>query len=318
MLTIGLTLNSCKKDKKAAADEDPVSVIKAISEEVTAKGNDWSEDEWNEARDRLHEARYDLPYTLETAEKAEIKAYVAAMSAVAKLHERKAQHFSYELEYLSDKIKDEDSSDSDEDSGLDGTYTLKGSVSSYPITMNIEIDGESVKGSYYYDKKGPNAKLNLQGTNNDGELDINETDANGTPTGHFVGTMSNGTFSGQFITNQGKKMPFAVSESGSVELPNSGLSSSSDDLQLEGENWDEFLDEYEKYVNKVISYSKKIANGDLSAMVDYTQLIDESEAISEKLENAKGLMSPSQEARYTKLLKKMYESAQEAQKNVNN
>jgi len=103
---------------------------------------------------------------------------------------------------------------SSNDSDINGAHDMHGAVENYPITMHLEIDGNSVKGSYYYDKQGANAKLKLVGTNEDGLLDINETDSNGTPTGHFKGKFSNKTFMGMFITNQGKKMPFELSEDG--------------------------------------------------------------------------------------------------------
>lgn len=100
-------------------------------------------------------------------------------------------------------------------SGLDGVYTLSGSIDRYPITMEIVIDGTHVSGNYYYKSKGPNNRLLLSGTNNDGYLDINETDENGTPTGHFRGTFNNGVYQGQFTTSQGNSMSFRI-ESGST------------------------------------------------------------------------------------------------------
>ncbi|MBQ9231842.1 MAG: zinc ribbon domain-containing protein [Prevotella sp.] len=95
------------------------------------------------------------------------------------------------------------------------SYRLSGTVSTYPITMYIEINGTQVTGYYYYDRQyekvGDGAKLNLSGTNNNGQLDINETDANGTPTGHFLGTLSNDVFRGEFINTKGNRMPFEMS-----------------------------------------------------------------------------------------------------------
>lgn len=56
------------------------------------------------------------------------------------------------------------------------SYFMSGHVSDYPITMYIEINGTQVKGHYYYDrqyeKKGMEAKLNLSGTNENGQLDL--------------------------------------------------------------------------------------------------------------------------------------------------
>ena len=90
--------------------------------------------------------------------------------------------------------------------------TLYGAVAKYPITMSLNIDGSVVKGTYYYNKQGPDKVLTLSGVLNNGEMDIYEADENGRQTGHFRGYYSNGVFQGEFITQQGKSMSFRVSE----------------------------------------------------------------------------------------------------------
>ena len=91
--------------------------------------------------------------------------------------------------------------------------TLYGAVDNkYPITMNLEIEGSVVKGTYYYNKQGPDKVLTLSGVLNNGEMDIYESDENGRQTGHFKGHYSNGEYQGEFITMQGKSMYFRVTE----------------------------------------------------------------------------------------------------------
>lgn len=209
----------------------------------------------------------------------------------------------------------EGDSELSESTGVDGTFDLHGTVDKYPITMHLIIDGTTVKGSYYYDKQGPNAELTLSGTNDDGELDINETDADGTPTGHFKGKINDGVFRGQFITNKGKKMPFIVSE-GDIEISDNNdfeYDDSSDTSSSGSENWDELLDSYENYVDKYISYVKKAAKGDMTALTEYPSLMKKAQDFSEKLQNAQGEMSASQWARYNKITMKMANAAQELQ-----
>ena len=132
---------------------------------------------------------------------------------------------------------------------IDGTHDMHGTVDKYPITMHLEIDGSIIKGTYYYDKQGSNAKLKLSGTNIDGILDVNETDADGTPTGHFKGKYSDGMFVGMFITNQGKKLPFQVSEDGasvddlSLDTDDSDYTSSS--------SYDEIIERFATFVSKL-------------------------------------------------------------------
>lgn len=193
---------------------------------------------------------------------------------------------------------------------VEGTHDLHGTVDKYPITMHFEIDGSTVKGSYYYDKQGPNAKLKLSGSNEDGILDLNETDADGTPTGHFRGKFVNGVYSGQFVTNQGKKMPFIVSEGGSSNYDiNSETSFSSDDSEdfsdYDDESGDasvnEFLDEYEKYWKTYMAFIKKMDKDDPSFMIEYAKLLNQYQKLAIKEKKLKGNMSPSQIARLNQM-----------------
>lgn len=205
---------------------------------------------------------------------------------------------------------------------IDGTHDMHGTVDKYPITMHLEIDGSTVKGMYYYDKQGSNAKLNLSGTNEDGVLDINETDAKGTPTGHFTGRFSNGIYSGSFVTNQGKQMPFKLTEGdpSDIEVDDDSYSDDYDsdsDVDMSSssgsEDWDAVLESYEKYVDKYVSYVKKAAKGDMTALAEYPSLMEKAQEFSDKLQNAKGDMSASQWTRYNNISMKMMKAAQEMQ-----
>ena len=214
---------------------------------------------------------------------------------------------------VSSKWNGVDSNSSGSSSGIDGTYELKGKVDKYPITMHLEIEGSQVNGTYFYDKKGPDAQLNLSGRCDGNSLDINETDENGTPTGHFKGTMDDGVFKGQFITNKGKSMPFAVTEGNVDDL-------SFDDIDIDGSSdmssssgstdWDELLDSYERYVNDYIALAKKAKNGDMSALSEYASVLQDANDLSEKIQGAKSEMSTSQIARYNKISIKLANAAQ--------
>lgn len=214
---------------------------------------------------------------------------------------------------ISSKWEDDGEEASDEpasDSG-DQSVDLRGTVDKYPVTMHLEISGSQVKGSYYYDRKGPDAQLNLVGTNDNGLLDINETDADGTPTGHFKGNFSNGMYTGQFITNKGKKMPFRLSEGGVADDASFDSDFTSDSNDGGGsEDWDAILASYERYVDKYISYMKKAKSGDISALSEYPSLLEEAQSYSEKLQHASGQLSASQLARYQKITNKMLTAAQ--------
>lgn len=85
------------------------------------------------------------------------------------------------------------------------------------------------------------------------------------------------------------------------------ISSSSSGSQ----DWDALLNSYEQYVDKYISYLKKAAKGDMSALAEYPALMEKAQEFSEKMENAQGDMSASQWARYMKITNKMTTAAQE-------
>lgn len=76
-------------------------------------------------------------------------------------------------------------------------------------------------------------------------------------------------------------------------------------------NWDALLDSYEQYVDKYISYMKKAANGDMSALSEYPALMQKTQDFSEQLDGAQGDMTPAQWARYMKITQKMMKAAQE-------
>lgn len=192
---------------------------------------------------------------------------------------------------------------------VEGIHDLHGTIDKYPITMHLEIEGAIVKGVYYYDKQGPDAELKLSGSNEDGILDLNETDANGAPTGHFRGKFINGVYSGQFVTNQSKKMPFIVSKGNavnddlSINLPDDEDVSSDDDFTTgDGdESVDEFLNEYEKFWRTYIKYMKKMDRNDPTAMIEYTKLLQQFNDYNTKLEKMKGKMSLDQLNRINKM-----------------
>ena len=77
------------------------------------------------------------------------------------------------------------------------------------------------------------------------------------------------------------------------------------------QDWDALLNSYEQYVDKYISYMKKAAKGDMSALSEYPALMEKAQEFSEKMKNAQGDMSASQWARYMKITNKMTTAAQE-------
>ena len=107
------------------------------------------------------------------------------------------------------------------------------------------------------------------------------------------------------------------SDDSSVSSEESSDEESSDDEESisssssGSQDWDALLNSYEQYVDKYISYMKKAAKGDMSALAEYPALMKKAQEFSEKMENAQGDMSASQWARYLKITNKMTKAAQE-------
>ena len=75
------------------------------------------------------------------------------------------------------------------------------------------------------------------------------------------------------------------------------------------QDWDALLNSYEQYVDKYISYMKKAAKGDMSALSEYPALMEKAQDFSNKMSGAQGDMSASQWARYMKITNKMTQAA---------
>lgn len=74
-------------------------------------------------------------------------------------------------------------------------------------------------------------------------------------------------------------------------------------------DWDAVLDSYERYVDKYVTLYKKANNGDLDALTDYNEYMQEALELNEKLSNAKGELSTKQIARLNKINLKMSKAA---------
>lgn len=77
-------------------------------------------------------------------------------------------------------------------------------------------------------------------------------------------------------------------------------------------DWDKVLDKYEQYVDQYIAISKKAMNGDLSASMEYLDLLDDAEELGDELDSASDEMSPEQISRYTRITKKLSNIATES------
>lgn len=205
--------------------------------------------------------------------------------------------------------------------GLDGTYNMQGQVDKYPVTMELTIDGNQVNGKYYYLKANGSrnsSTLTLSGTNDNGELNLNEVTPNGTPSGHFMGNFVDGIFSGTFVNNQGKKMQFVLSEG---DIPVDMIEESDgldvDDTSSYNDNGDasidDYLDEYERYVDNYIKLIKKLDKNDPSFALEYAEMLQDYNRLAEKGQRLQGNMSVKQAERFNRITMKMSNAMQKMQ-----
>lgn len=81
---------------------------------------------------------------------------------------------------------------------IDGYHHLKGAISKYGITMDIQVNGGYVEGTYYYHSQGRSAKMTVYGNLSGNQLHLEEYSPDGINTGCFDGTFSGYSYSGGF------------------------------------------------------------------------------------------------------------------------
>ena len=82
-----------------------------------------------------------------------------------------------------------------------------------------------------------------------------------------------------------------------------GVSSTSSGNSIN--DWDEWLDEYEKCVDRLIVYIEKIQTGDTNIIKEYTDLLESTSNMYTKLSNERSSMNQQQIARLLQIYKKM-------------
>lgn len=95
-------------------------------------------------------------------------------------------------------------------------------------------------------------------------------------------------------------MDVNISDKQNMKLFNSAKSSNSSNSK-----WDDVLDEYEKYVDNYIRLYKSAMAGNVSALSEYADMMEQAETYADKLENAQGNMTQAQISRYLRITEKM-------------
>lgn len=86
---------SCLKqeEKKKYDVSKPVDMIEALSNDVSASGDEWTKEDWDDAADALESALKNLPDPLADDETTIVSSSLSRMSVYAERHKRKAASF---------------------------------------------------------------------------------------------------------------------------------------------------------------------------------------------------------------------------------
>lgn len=96
---------------------------------------------------------------------------------------------------------------------------------------------------------------------------------------------------------------------GSTDYSGSSSEESSSSSSSDNEDWDSVLSSYEDFANKYIALLKKAQKGDVSALSEYQQYMEEAQELTNKISSAKSDLSSSQLAKFNKIQQKILKAA---------
>lgn len=73
-------------------------------------------------------------------------------------------------------------------------------------------------------------------------------------------------------------------------------------------DWDKILDDYENYIDEYLKFLKKANQGDMSALLEYNELLEKAEKLDRQLTDADDQLTNRQLSRFTKIQNKMTEA----------
>ena len=76
------------------------------------------------------------------------------------------------------------------------------------------------------------------------------------------------------------------------------------------EDYDALLDKYEEFCDDYIRVISKAAEGDMSALSEYQEMMKKAQELEKELENVNSNLSPEQMQRFTEIQSKFIEAAQ--------
>ena len=104
-------------------------------------------------------------------------------------------------------------------------------------------------------------------------------------------------------------------ESEAVEAESESVEAESESVEVKEEtatskeDWDAVLESYDSYIDQYIKLMKKAANGDVSAITEYSAMMGKATDLSNKMSKAGNDLSASQMAKFMKLQTKLASAA---------
>lgn len=185
----------------------------------------------------------------------------------------------------------------------------------YGAKMTLNIDGyNKLTGAYYYDRMGPSNVLYLVGeVKEDGSAHIEEYTVTGdnsaTIEATFVGDKLTGSF---FNNNHAKVYDFEFKPYADMDpipyrdvTPSTSSSFSSGLSTGGGSGIGALLDEYEAFVDNMVSFYQKLDQDDPTALMEYAKMTQKALSLSQKLEDEKGEMTMDDVQRLLEIQQKM-------------
>ena len=96
---------------------------------------------------------------------------------------------------------------------VQGNHHMSGAISKYGVTMDIDVNGTEVYGTYYYHSVGSRNRMTVSGNIYGNNMYLEEYSPDGYNTGCFSGTFNGRVFKGRFTNyDKGSNLSFSITE----------------------------------------------------------------------------------------------------------
>ena len=194
-------------------------------------------------------------------------------------------------------------------------YSYNGTINGkLAIEMNFEVaEDRSVSGEYWYTKK--RIPIELRGTIKEGTVSLEEY-SEGARTGIFSGSYTTpNLITGTWSAPDGSKtFPFTLA--GTIDNTSIEMDEADDSYDQTtsaktsgGYDIDKYLDDYERYMLKVVKVMHNMGNNNPAAATEYMEAMEDAQQMSEKLAGMEDEMEPRHVERMMEISRKLNDAA---------